>query len=124
MRTRVAKAVSSQAAFPPSLLREQMRVGLRVLEMAAWGVKYLPVSDELGIRAQPLRDGGPKMWAELMAELREIHLGVKRRKTGPTVSERLKRLMKTPPRNDRANPAGHSRNTAVTTAYTPNECAI
>ncbi|HVV39603.1 MAG TPA: hypothetical protein VHC94_00890 [Nitrobacter sp.] len=68
-----------------------MRVGLRVLEMAAWGVKYLPVSDELGIRAQLLRDGGPKMWAELMAELREIHLGVKRRKAGPTISERLKK---------------------------------
>ena len=36
-------------------------------QMAAWGVKYLPVSEELGIRAQLLRDGGPKMWAELHA---------------------------------------------------------
>ena len=59
-------------------------------QMSAWGFKYLPVSEELGIRAQLLRDGGPKMWAEFMDELREIHLGLKRRrKSGPSVGERL-----------------------------------
>jgi len=59
-------------------------------QMAAWGYKYLPVSEELGIRARLLSEGGPKMWAEFMDELRESHLGVKRRKrTGPTVGERL-----------------------------------
>ena len=40
--------------------------------MVAWGYKYLPVTDELGIRAKLLSDGGPTMWAELMDELREI----------------------------------------------------
>jgi hypothetical protein len=29
------------------------------------------------------------MWAEFMDELREIHLGAKRRKSGPRVGERL-----------------------------------
>jgi DNA-binding HxlR family transcriptional regulator len=59
-------------------------------QMSAWGVKYLPVSDELGIRAKLLRDGGPKMWAGFMDELRETHLGAKRkRKAGPGVGERL-----------------------------------
>ena len=59
-------------------------------EMAAWGYKYLPVSEELGIRAKLLRDGGPEMWNELMDEWRELHLGVKRpRKSGPDASERL-----------------------------------
>ena len=59
-------------------------------QMSAWGFKYLPVSEELGIRAQLLRDDGPKMWAEFMDELREIHLGPKRRrKSGPSVGERL-----------------------------------
>ncbi|MEW6641975.1 MAG: helix-turn-helix domain-containing protein [Pseudomonadota bacterium] len=62
-----------------------------IAQMASWGVKYLPVSEELGIRAQLLRDGGPKMWAEMMDELREIHLGIRRRKTGPTVGERLQK---------------------------------
>ena len=61
-------------------------------QMSAWGVKYLPVSEELGIRAKLLAEGGPKMWAEFMDELRETHLGVKRRrKIGPTVAERLRK---------------------------------
>jgi hypothetical protein len=59
-------------------------------QMAAWGYKYLPVSEELGIRARLLSEGGPKLWAEFMDELRESHLGAKRRKrTGPSVGERL-----------------------------------
>jgi DNA-binding HxlR family transcriptional regulator len=59
-------------------------------QMSGWGFKYLPVSEELGIRAKLLSEGGPKMWAEFMDELREIHLGVKRRrKAGPSVGERL-----------------------------------
>ena len=59
-------------------------------QMAAWGYKYLPVSEELGIRAKLLRDGGPKMWDELMHELREAHLGAKpKRRAGPRAGERL-----------------------------------
>src|SRR4051812_38324512 len=59
-------------------------------QMSTWGYKYLPVSEELGIRAKLLSVGGPKMWAEFMDELREVHLGVKkRRKSGPSVGERL-----------------------------------
>ena len=59
-------------------------------QMAGWGFKYLPVSEELGIRAQLLSEGGPKMWAEFIDELRETHLGAKRRKkSGPSVGERL-----------------------------------
>jgi len=59
-------------------------------QMAAWGYKYLPVSEELGIRARLLREGGPKLWAEFMDELRESHLGAKRRKRpGLSVGERL-----------------------------------
>jgi DNA-binding HxlR family transcriptional regulator len=59
-------------------------------QMSGWGYKYLPVSEELGIRAKLLGEGGPKMWAEFMDELREKHLGAKRkRKAGPSVGERL-----------------------------------
>jgi DNA-binding HxlR family transcriptional regulator len=43
--------------------------------MATWGRRYLPVSEELGIRARLLEEGGPKMLDAFMAELREIHLG-------------------------------------------------
>jgi DNA-binding HxlR family transcriptional regulator len=60
-------------------------------QMAGWGFKYLPVTEELGIRAQLLSEGGPKMWAEFMDELRETHLGMRRkRKAGPSVGERLR----------------------------------
>jgi DNA-binding HxlR family transcriptional regulator len=59
-------------------------------QMAVWGRKYLPVTEELSIRAQLLEEGGPKLWAEFMEELREIHLGVKRKKkAGPSVGEKL-----------------------------------
>jgi len=61
-----------------------------VAQMAGWGYKYLPVSEELGIRAKLLRDGGPAMWDELMDELRETHLGAKpKRRAGPSVGQRL-----------------------------------
>jgi DNA-binding HxlR family transcriptional regulator len=59
-------------------------------QMAGWGVKYLPVSEQLGIRAKLLREGGPKMWAAFTEELRVAHLGAKpRRRKGPSVGERL-----------------------------------
>jgi DNA-binding HxlR family transcriptional regulator len=43
--------------------------------MAIWGRKYLPVTEELGIRARLLEEGGPTMLAAFMAELRAMHLG-------------------------------------------------
>lgn len=59
-------------------------------QMAAWGVKYLPVSEELGIRAHLLAEGGPKMWDDFMMELRETHLGIPRKpKPRISVGERL-----------------------------------
>jgi len=60
-------------------------------QMSVWGNKYLDVSEELSIRATLLTEGGPKMWAEFADELREAHLGIKRRKVGPTVGERLQK---------------------------------
>ena len=63
-------------------------------QMAVWGRKYLPVSEELGIRAQLLEEGGPRLWSEFMDELRESHLGrrpkKKRAPAGrPSVGARL-----------------------------------
>jgi DNA-binding HxlR family transcriptional regulator len=63
-------------------------------QIGAWGSKHLPVTEELSIRARLLAEGGPPMWEDFMAELRETHLGSpppaggKRR--GPRVGERLK----------------------------------
>ena len=60
-------------------------------QMAAWGRRHLPVTEELAIRAQLLEEGGPALWKEFMQELRETHLGEKRRRPtkGPSVAARL-----------------------------------
>ena len=44
-----------------------------LMEMAAWGHKNLPASKLRGL-AQVLDEGGPKLRAEYMAELRKTHL--------------------------------------------------
>jgi DNA-binding HxlR family transcriptional regulator len=58
-------------------------------QMSTWGRKFLPVTEELSIRAGLLEEGGPKLWAEFMDELRETHLGIKRRKGVASVAARL-----------------------------------
>ena len=61
--------------------------------IGAWGTRHLPVSEELSIRAKLLAEGGPAMWQDFMAELREEHLGVApaagRKRRGPGVRARL-----------------------------------
>jgi hypothetical protein len=46
-----------------------------LVQMGAWGRRYLPASPELSIRAQLLEEGGPPIWEAFMAELRSLHLG-------------------------------------------------
>lgn len=43
--------------------------------MGAWGRRFLPVSEELSIRAELLEKGGPEMWEAFEQELRALHLG-------------------------------------------------
>ncbi|MCT7374760.1 winged helix-turn-helix transcriptional regulator [Chelativorans salis] len=59
--------------------------------IGAWGRKWLPVTEELSIRAQLLEEGGPALWEGFMEELREEHLGTPpaRPRVGPSVRERL-----------------------------------
>ena len=46
--------------------------------MGAWGLRHLPVGEDLAIRAEILERGGPALWEAFMAELRVIHLGAER----------------------------------------------
>ena len=55
-------------------------------QMSAWGLKYLAVSEELGVRARHLEQGGPAMWNEFMAELRDDHLHPPGHETSPARS--------------------------------------
>ncbi|MBX3143318.1 MAG: helix-turn-helix transcriptional regulator [Trueperaceae bacterium] len=43
--------------------------------MGTWGRRFLPVSEELSIRAELLERGGPALWEAFMVELRALHLG-------------------------------------------------
>ena len=47
-------------------------------QLGSWGLRHRPTSHELRVRAELLEAGGPKLWEEYMAELRETHLGVPR----------------------------------------------
>ena len=45
-----------------------------IVELGAWGARWLPTTPELTIRAQLLAEGGPAMAEQFMHELRTIHL--------------------------------------------------
>lgn len=67
-------------------------------QMGAWGVRFLPVSEELGVRAQLLADGGTDMWNAFMDELRERHLARSahvKKKAALSVSGQLQRALET-----------------------------
>lgn len=47
-----------------------------LVQIGAWGRRYLPVTPEMAIRQQLLEEGGPALWGDFMDELRSLHLGV------------------------------------------------
>ena len=57
-------------------------------QLGAWGRKHLPVSEELGIRAKLLDEGGAEMWERFMRELRREHLSGESLESGGAVSVR------------------------------------
>ena len=62
-----------------------------LMEMNVWGHKYLPASRLKGL-ARVLEEGGPKLKAEFMAELRETHLpkaGARKNPRSSTTSARI-----------------------------------
>jgi DNA-binding HxlR family transcriptional regulator len=59
-------------------------------QLGAWGRRHLPATEELSIRAELLEAGGPEMWEQFMAELRETHLGSTTERVGPSVAEKLR----------------------------------
>lgn len=42
--------------------------------LGAWGRRFLPVTEELSIRAELLEEGGPALWEDFMRDLRVIHI--------------------------------------------------
>jgi DNA-binding HxlR family transcriptional regulator len=67
-----------------------------LMEMTAWGHKYLPGSKLVGL-ARILEKGGPKLRTEFMAELRETHLpksSAKKKARRRTKSARIPAMQK------------------------------
>lgn len=60
-----------------------------IAQLGAWGRRHLPTTPELSIRAELLERGGPQLWDEFMAELREQHLGIPRPSGSESVFDRL-----------------------------------
>ena len=60
--------------------------------LGTWGRRWLPVTEELSVRAQMLEEGGLELRDRFMAELREEHLGIPAGPApdGATVRERLR----------------------------------
>jgi DNA-binding HxlR family transcriptional regulator len=100
LRTLVAAGIVSRVEDPThkqkaiySLTEKGIKLLPVLAQMSGWGFRHLPITEELGIRAELLDRGGPKMWADFMDELRETHLGVpplRKRKPGTSVTERLR----------------------------------
>ncbi|MGH3243698.1 MAG: hypothetical protein ACRDNL_25185 [Spirillospora sp.] len=60
------------------------------MHLGAWGSRHRPTSPELRAGAEYMEAAGPELWDDLMAELRERHLGIPRPAApGPTATERL-----------------------------------
>ncbi len=83
LKALVANGILTKSADPAhkqkavySLTQQGIELLPLLAQMAAWGRRHLNATEELGVRARRLEEGGPAMWARFMDELREAHLGV------------------------------------------------
>jgi DNA-binding HxlR family transcriptional regulator len=90
LKTLVAEDLLTKADDPThkqkaiySLTEKAIALVPVLAQIGAWGGKWLAVSEEMGVRAKLLGEGGPRLWDQLMAELRAEHLG--------TLDDRAKR---------------------------------
>lgn len=72
-----------------SLTEKAIELVPLLVHMGAWGRRHLPITREMSIRQQLLEEGGPKLWNDLMEELRTLHLGAAARPGRRSVIERL-----------------------------------
>lgn len=82
LKTLVSEGMLTKADDPShkqkaiySLTEKAIELVPIMAHLGAWGTRWLPVSEELSIRARLLWHGGPAMWDDFMTELRHEHLG-------------------------------------------------
>jgi DNA-binding HxlR family transcriptional regulator len=66
---------SHSQKFIYSLTEKSIALVPVMVALGAWGNRFLPVSEELSIRAQLLEQGGTRLADDFMDELRHLHLG-------------------------------------------------
>lgn len=71
-----------------SLTEEAIQLVPVFAQLGSWGVRHRRTTPQLQVRAQLLEDGGPRLWARFMDELRATHLGAPPPR-GRRVSEQL-----------------------------------
>jgi DNA-binding HxlR family transcriptional regulator len=87
--TRAAARPGQRARY--SLTEAAIELVPVLAELGAWGVRHRETTPQLRVRAELLSDGGPKLWAEFMDELRELHLDQPdHQKRRPSVMERIR----------------------------------
>jgi DNA-binding HxlR family transcriptional regulator len=93
LKTLLKEGIMTRASDPShkqkgiySLTEQGIELVPVLAQMAGWGCKFLPVTDELGIRGKLLEEGGPKMWEKFMSELRVLHLSARRKSRSGTES--------------------------------------
>lgn len=69
-----------------SLTEQGVQLVPVMVQLGAWGRKFLPASRELSIRAKLLEDGGPQLWQDFMEELRVLHVGADPHEAGSSAS--------------------------------------
>lgn len=94
MLTKASDPSHSQKAIY-SLTEKSIALVPLLVQLGAWGRRYMPVTPELAIRAQVLEEGGPKMWEDFMSELRLHHLGTPLPCSAEPAGERLKAAYET-----------------------------
>jgi DNA-binding HxlR family transcriptional regulator len=72
-----------------SLTEKAIQLVPVLVQLGAWGRRYLPTSPELAIRQQLMEEGGPPLWSTFADELRHIHLGTSLPKHRKSVIARL-----------------------------------
>jgi DNA-binding HxlR family transcriptional regulator len=75
MLTRAADPTHKQKAIY-SLTEMSIQLVPIMAQLGAWGRRWLPVGEELSIRAELLEKGGPELWLQFMDELRHEHLDI------------------------------------------------
>jgi len=97
LKTLVVQGVLTRAGDPThkqkgvySLTEKGIELVPVIAQLAYWGRRHTAVTEELSVRAQVMEEGGPALIADMMDELRELHLGIKRKgKPRPSVFARL-----------------------------------